>query len=159
MTQELLKELFEYKDGQLLRKTKRGGKTKGAPTGCDNGFGYLVTGVNYKLYPTHRLIFLYHSGYLPNVIDHINGNKQDNRIENLREATVSQNNYNCKKRKTNTSGHKNVYWDKTRNKWMVNMRVERRGKHIGYFDNIEDAIKAAIEARIKYHKEFANHDN
>lgn len=158
ITQELLHALFDYKDGQLLRKTNRGGKAKGEPTGCNNGHGYLITGVNYRLYPTHRLIFLYHHGYLPRVVDHINGNKQDNRIENLREATYSQNNYNCTQRTRNKSGHKNVAWDKSRNKWIVNMRVAKVGKHIGYYDNIEDAINAATKAREDLHKEFARHE-
>jgi hypothetical protein len=158
ITQELLQERFEYADGVLLRKTSRGGIPKGTPTGCDNGHGYLVTSVNSKLYPTHRLIFLYHHGYLPILVDHINGNTKDNRIENLREATYSQNNYNATKKSTNKSGYKNVFWCNTRQKWTVQLCTEGINRHIGYFDSIELAVSAAAEARHKQHKEFARNE-
>jgi HNH endonuclease len=158
ITQELLQEKFEYSDGLLLRKTSWGGLAKGTPTGCDNGHGYLITGIKYKLYPTHRLIFLYHHGYLPTVVDHINGNRKDNRIENLREATYSQNNYNAKKKVTNKSGHKNVFWCNTRQKWTVQLSLEGKNRHIGYFDSLQLAVEAATDARNKQHKEFAKHE-
>jgi len=65
------------------------------------------------------LIFLYHHGYLPKFVDHIDGNKKNNRIENLREATKSQNAMNQKVSTRNTSGIKGVMWHKRDKKWFV----------------------------------------
>ena len=85
ITQEQLKELFEYRDGRLWRR--RNGKIASVP----RGNGYMVTHVNRERYPTHRLIYLYFHGYLPQYIDHVNNIRHDNRIENLQEASWLQN--------------------------------------------------------------------
>lgn len=160
LTYEYLHELFEYRDGDIYRKksvSSLGRAYKKA--GCLGKSGYLQTVINKKHYSNHRLIFLMHHGYLPvspKMVDHINGNKLDNRIENLRESTRSQNAMNCKIRKTNTTGYKNVYWAKARNKWQVSVKVEGKNKHIGFFDDINLAKLAAQEARNKYYGEFAN---
>ena len=76
-------------------------------------------------------------GELPEFIDHIDGNSLNNRIENLREATNSQNCMNGKLRKTNKSGHKNVYWHKSAKKWSVEIKVFGKKKYFGLFDDLE----------------------
>jgi len=150
ITQSRTRELFTYDDGKLIR-------ANGAVAGSVNKRGYRVICVDYKLHKAHRLVFLYHYGYLPLQVDHINGDKDDNRIENLRAADNSVNMMNRKSMRNNTSGHKNVFWDKESGKWAVKVRLNRKLHHIGRFKNIEDAIATAYTAREKLHGEYANH--
>lgn len=89
------------------------------------------------------------------VVDHINGNRLINTESNLRVCTISQNNKNMAKFTNNTSGHKGVSWNKLRNKWHVEIRNNGVRHHIGYFDNLEDAVEASVEAYAKYHGEFS----
>ena len=84
MTKEELHELFEYRDGNLYWKINRVTKKcigKKAGSKCKNGYEHIQ--INYKYIYSHRAIFLYHHGYLPKILDHINGIRDDNRIENL----------------------------------------------------------------------------
>lgn len=155
LTQTVLKELFDYRDGVLYWKIKCKGIKIGHPAGCLNKAGYLRTGIGGKSYRNHRLIFLMHHGYLPKTIDHIDTNRLNNRIENLREASSSQNNWNSKKSVNNTSGHKGVKWCKKNKKWVVQVRKNYKLCYFGSFDNIEDAIVASLKARKQLHGEFA----
>lgn len=148
LTQQRLKEIFSYNDGHLLR----GGKTAGSV----NKRGYRTVYVDGKIYKAHRLVFLYHHGFLPNQVDHIDGDKDNNRIENLRAATNSQNRMNCGAQRNNTSGHKNVYWDVEANKWAVKVRVDKKLRTLGRFANIDDAIVAATAGRKELHGAFAH---
>ena len=87
--------------------------------------------------------------------DHVNTNNPlDNRRSNLRVANCSQNNMNKKKPSSNTSGYKGVAWDRCVGKWKVMIQYNYKKKHIGYFDNIEDAAQAYADASAKYHGEF-----
>lgn len=79
------------------------------------------------------------------VTDHINGNGLDNRRENLRSVTVSGNNLNSKVRRDNKSGYKGVAWHKTRKKWRAYIWHDRKQKHIGLFDTLDEAVKARQE--------------
>lgn len=119
--------------------------------------GYWIATINGKHYRLHRVAFLLMGEDIPNYVDHINGDRGDNRWANLRPANHSQNCCNQKTRSTNTSGVKNVYFDKRKDKWCVKLRVNGKRKHIGYYSNLEDAKLSAFEARSIYHKEFANH--
>ena len=110
-----------------------------------------------KQYGAHRLAWLYVYGEMPDIIDHINGNSLDNRIENLRKCNKSQNGQNSKIAINNSSGSKNVCWDKNRNKWAVIVRVNGLKKLFGRFDDLELADLVAVEARNKYHGNFARH--
>jgi hypothetical protein len=161
ITQELLKQQFEYKnDGLFVRKST------GNLVVCNQtkGHRYLRVFVCGKAYALHRLIFLYHHGYLPKIIDHIDGNRSNNRIENLRDCTQSENCLNSKHRKTSTSPYKNVYLQKSANhqphwkqKWTVSITVNRKRKYIGSFEDVELADLVATEARDLYHGAFARH--
>ena len=158
LTQEYLHQLFEYKNGNLYWKENRGNnKICGKKAGSVDKQGYLIIRINKKAYKTHRLMFLYHYGFIPNCIDHIDGNKINNNINNLREATRSQNGCNSKIKKNNTSGVKNVSWSKTNKKWVVQIRKNGKFLYRGFFDDLELAELVAIEARDKYHGKFANH--
>ena len=96
-----------------------------------------------------------HYGHAPEFIDHIDGDKQNNRIENLRAATRAQNQLNAKLRKDSVTKLKNV--TKHRNKWQVRMRIDGVLTHIGTFADLELAKFVASEYRDKFHGEFANH--
>jgi len=147
LTKEFLDSFFEYRDGDLYWKPEKAGTIDGS--------GYWQTGIKGRYFKNHRLIFLMHHGYLPNVIDHIDGNKTNNKIENLREATRSQNNCNTKISSKNTSGIKGVSWVEKFKKWRARIYVEKKMYHLGYFEDFEDAVKASKKARQELHKNFA----
>jgi hypothetical protein len=87
-------------------------------------------------------------------VDHINGNKRDNRRENLRICNRSENNRNTGKKSNNTSGFKGVSWKKQRGKWRASIRVDGKCKHLGYFDDPQTAYRSYCRAATKYHGEF-----
>lgn len=89
------------------------------------------------------------------MVDHINGNGLDNRKENLRIATVSINNYNCKIRKDNKSGYRGVCWYEKMNKWHAQISFNSKVRHLGYFDILQDAAMAYDEAAIKFYGDNA----
>jgi len=151
VTQERLKELFEYRDGFLYAKS--GFQPKFTP--ITNQHRYVRMRVDGKVYVLHRLIFLYHHGYLPKIIDHKNNDRADNKIENLREVTQSQNCLNRKTQRNNTSGAKNVRWDKKVNKWVVEISINRKRTFFGWHEDFELAELVALEARDKYHGAYA----
>ena len=103
-----------------------------------------------------RIILLLHNGYLTEgkQVDHKDVNSLNNSIDNLRELTPRQNQHNRKIQKNNTSGCKGVYWHKASGKWCVGIYKHGKSYSFGYFDNKEDAIKVATEARKKLHGEF-----
>lgn len=157
ITQEEIQDLFLYKDGKLYWKESRCcNKIKaGSESGAINAGGYRQVKINYKLYTTHRLVFLLFNGYLPDTIDHINGNKLDNRIENLRECSVQQNTFNSKKSLSNTSGIKGVTWCNGRNKYKAQIQLNGKTHFFGYYDDKFEAEKIVIEKRKLLHKQFA----
>ena len=157
ITKELLHELFEYKDGHLYWKVSRSQRVKvgNKAGGVHKPSGYYHIEFNSKKYKGHRLIFLMHHGNLPKVIDHIDGDKLNNKIENLREATQQQNCYNSGMKKLNTSGVKNVHLHKPTNKWLVQLMVNGKKKYFGLYEDLELADLVAQEARDKYFGEFA----
>ena len=156
LTQEFVRTLFDYKDGKLYWK-KSYNAYIGKEAGWINKRGYRYIEINGKAYFTHRLVFLCHHGYFPLETDHINGKRDDNRIENLREATRSENCKNTRTRKDNKLGVKNVYYHKASNKYCVRIQHNKQ-KYEQYVDSLELAELVALEMRTKYHKEFAKHD-
>ncbi len=85
----------------------------------------------------------------------INNIRNDNRIENLREVTHTQNQWNHAKRKNNTSGFKGVDFDKQNNKWRAQIRQNSKKLHLGWFLTPEEAYQAYCKAAIASRKEFA----
>lgn len=158
LTQRLVKELFEYRNGCLYWKIQKSNSVfKGKQAGFLENTGYRRIRINNTNYLEHKVIFLYHKGYMPCCVDHININKLDNRIENLREVNFSENSRNQKIRCNNKSGIKGVCWNKKSNKWQASLTINRKQMHLGYFNNLEDAKIVIDKAREKYHGEFARH--
>lgn len=160
LTQELVKELFDYRDGELYWKIKPAwGVAIGDIAGwAKNNRGYRSVHIRKKTYLIHRVVFLYHHGYLPQFVDHINGDASNNRIENLRQATKAQNCQNAKTRVDNTSGYKGVHFDKRTNKWVVRVRKNGRYVCVGTFTCLELAGLVSQEVRDLYYGKFAKHD-
>jgi hypothetical protein len=155
-SQERLHELFEYRDdGNLIRKESYRGK-KDEVVGKVGTWGYLLTSVDNRTCQLHRLIFMYHHGYLTPkmVVDHINGIRTDNRIENLREITYSQNRYNSKLNSRNACGVRGVYFLKSRKKWKVIIKVDGKDMYLGLYLTLEEAAEVSIAAQKKYFGEF-----
>ena len=156
LTVELARDLFEYRDGQLFWKADRGvNKLKGKLVGSNGSSGYLSVSVSYKKYLVHRIVFMLHHGYMPERIDHIDGDPHNNRIENLRVCTQTQNSYNRKTRVDNISGVKGVHWGRRAKKWVGQIQVGGVKKHIGYFATKDEAAAAVQIIRLKEHQEFA----
>lgn len=123
--------------------------------------GYITIGYRGKSFFAHRLAWLIVYGREPyRVIDHINGIRTDNRIINLREADIWQNNANRSMRRDNTSGYKGVSFIRKRNKFAAQISIPnsrpRANKHLGYFDRAEDAHRAYCNAAKSLYGEFAN---
>ena len=148
LTQKRTKELFDYQDGSLIRKTnKQGHKGVGSIAGGLTKSGYLRTTIDYKLYLNHRLVWLWHYGYFPeNGLDHIDKDPSNNRVENLREVSRTCNARNCGNHKNNTSGVKGICWNKTRKRWMSRIRVIGDEKFLGVYKDFFEAVLARLAA-------------
>lgn len=158
-TQADLHNFFDYKDGILYWKVRLSNAQKiGNRVGSITNRNYLATSINNKSFLVHRLIFAWHHGYYPKQIDHIDGNRQNNKIENLRPCNYAENNWNAKLRKNSSSGIKNVYWQKSTQKWAVALRKHKKYIYLGCFADLELAELVATEARNKYHGKFAKHN-
>ena len=156
LTKEYLNTIFDYKDGSLLWKIRKSNRCIiGDKAGTSHPNGYRYISVDSKTYAEHRLVYMYHFGECPKIIDHINRNKSDNRIENLRSATKQENCRNRDINNTNKSGIRNVCWHKQSKKWCVQLAIDGKCVTIGRFKDIELAELVAVEARNKYYKEFA----
>lgn len=154
-SQERLRELLDYdqETGVLTWKVKPAKQIKvGDVAGSLNGHGYLATSVDGARHRNHRLIWMWMTGDDPGdlQVDHINRNPSDNRWENLRLATHSQNMSNTH-RSDNTSGIPGVTWFKSRKKWRVQLRVNGKTKHVGYFSTKIEACAALIKVANSHH--------
>ena len=159
LTQEEAHRLFEYKDGVLFWKErpKASRKPKGdMEAGTASGHGYKKLAYQQKKYYAHQVIFLMQHGYIPELVDHIDGNTDNNNIENLRASNKSLNACNSKLALNNTSGHKGVVWHKGGKKWMARIVFKKRPIYFGLFDDFDLACLVADEGRILYHGEHAN---
>ena len=155
IAQELLKEHFEYCDGHLWWIKSTSNRVKvGQRFGSYDRDGYILGGLRGKKYLEHRLIWLYHYGKWPKeCIDHINGIKDDNRIENLREATRQQNSFNRKSGRGSSSQYKGVCWCKLSKKWKAQYWYNGKRCHVGLYETEEVAAEAYRETTKNLHKE------
>ena len=153
---ERLKFLLSYdrNTGEFFWIKPTRNKKKNAAAGFDRGKGYRSIEIDGRTYRSQRLVWFYEYGYWPiNQIDHINGNRADNRIENLREATNSQNRANSKRQKNNQSGYKGV--KRSGDKWMARIRKNRQLIYLGLFETAASAHAAYAAAAQELHGDFA----
>lgn len=155
-----LSELLTYnpETGVFRWKIARGRSRAGGPAGNVDKSGYVMIRLDKRLYAAHRLAWRYVHGLWPPhgaLVDHINMDRADNRIANLRLATHSQNKANRAAPVTNTTGYKGVWFDKRRGKFVAALKVEGTTKHIGYFTLASDAHDAYKQAAREYFGEFA----
>jgi hypothetical protein len=150
-------EFFTYKDGALYWKIDRKHTTCKVGMragGLSKSSIYRTVSINNKQRLEHRIIFLMCNGYLPEMIDHKNGDKTDNRIENLRASDKYTNQQNVGASKYGC-GLKGAKRDRSRNKWVASIRVKKTRLFLGRFDTAEEAHEAYKAAAVKYHGEFA----
>ena len=139
-----------------IKKKTKGSVKVGDVAGCPHGNGYWDIRIDRRLYFAHRLAWFYMTGKWPNGhIDHKNGDPGDNRWENLREATASQNHANTRRPKNNTSGLKGASYAKANNRWLAQIRKQGRHVYLGYHDTKEEAHAAYLEASRRLNGEFA----
>ena len=155
MDQSKLIDLFEYRDGSLYWKVDRRVVKKGDKAGSVRHDGYCRIKIDQKDYLIHRVIFCMHHGYLPDFVDHIDGNPSNNRIDNLRECSHAENMRNSKAPKTNKTGVKGVSWQSLAKKWQVRVQNNKKCFYFGLYDDKELAELVAVEARNNLHKQFA----
>lgn len=152
-------ELFEYipHSSGLQWKASRSPWLNGTVAGSINSRGYWVVSIGGVKKKTHVIVWEMHHGPTPQgfLIDHKDGDKLCNLIENLRPATRSQNCWNAAKPKTNTSGHKGICWNKKSQLWQVQIKVNRRPIYGGCFQTIEDAIACRDRLAASLHGQFA----
>ena len=152
MNKEMVRELFEYREGNLWWRVRPSTNVDILkPAGSARPKGRRQIQVKGKSYLTHRLIWLYVYGKFPDgQVDHINGDPSDNRIENLRDVTNQENHKNRSKPRSNTSGHIGVHWDKDREKWRARIKLDGVEQHLGFFNVLEDAAAARQAASVKH---------
>ena len=137
---------FKYEEDKLYRKLKT--KWTCCNDNKSDNSGYIRININKKMYLLHRIIYKYfnedwdiNDNPRKNQIDHININSLDNRIENLRVVNHSQNNRNKNKQPNCSSKYIGVSWHNRGNKWEARIRINGKSKHLGYFDNEEEAAE------------------
>lgn len=156
-----VKDRLEYSPETGVFRWRRGGPhvSAGMVAGAKSSKGYIRVKFNSFPYPAHRLAWLYVYGEWPAAqIDHIDGDKSNNRISNLRLATPAQNSWNQAKRKNNTSGYKGVRWNSSnpRKSWLAAIGHQNRKISLGRYSTKEEAHHAYCVAAQKFHGEFAN---
>lgn len=158
LTTERVRELFDYlPTGKLVRLVRHSRRSKvGEEIGSTDSLGYRQASVDGRIYMVHRLIWLWHGNDAAEELDHINGNRADNRIENLRAATHAQNGWNKRLQSNNTTGVKGVTWKREKQMFCVRVAANGQRHHIGYFKSLEAAALAAETARLHLHGAFAH---
>ena len=160
ISQAQLKEVLEYNhDTGVFTWIKSNGNRRlkaGDVAGTKMKSGYIRITIKGKMYPAHRLAYLYMTGKFPeNFIDHINHIKDDNIWTNLRDATNSQNQANRLKLNNNTSGYKGVCWDKERKKWGAQIMYMNKRIYLGRYTTLQEAAEAYKKKSIELFGEFS----
>jgi len=157
---KLIREMLEYRDGNLYWKVRPvghfvsknamsawNGRWVGTQAGATDSNGYKVLAISIggvtKYHRVHRIVWAVVNGVWPSgQIDHINQDRSDSRIENLRDVAQSINQRNAKRSKRNTSGVTGVSWNKSSGKWIAHCRLQGKQVCLGTFVSIDDAATA-----------------
>jgi hypothetical protein len=155
ITAETLRGLLDYEPetGEFRWRVSRGGIKLGDVAGCVDSYGYTCIRINGMQFRAHRLAWLYTHGTWPDhQIDHLNGNRSDNRFANLRDVSGSMNSQNqTRPQKSNTSGFLGVSLHKASKRWKAQIMVNGRSQHLGYFSTTEAAHAAYLAAKLRFH--------
>ena len=155
ITRERLKEVLHYcqNTGVFIRRITIGRWNAGEIAGSLNDQGYWLIVVDGRRYRAHHLAWLYVHGEWPDIsIDHINRLTADNRIENLRIATLSENQQNRKVPKNNRSGFLGASFNKAKGKWLAQISSAGRHYFLGWYDSASDAGQSYELAKHALHK-------
>lgn len=158
----MFNDYLSYEDGLLKWKVNRGrvkvGDTAGTPMTTEWGHTYLKVRCCGEQYLVHRVIWQMFNGEIPEkmVIDHIDGNTMNNKIENLRLCTNTQNAQNIHHGRGKYSTKKGVSFSKKQNKFVAQININGKNTWLGSFDSEEDAFLAYEEAGKYYFGEFFN---
>ena len=154
LDQTAILNVLEYKDGVLVWKNKTGNlaRLNGKTAGYAHHTGYRYIKLGTQPIAAHRVVWVYHNGMIDETmqIDHINGIKSDNRIENLRLVTAQENCFN--RSKHNAKGYS---WNKSVKKWQSYISINGKPKYLGVFAKEQDARNAYLDSCKIYHKEFS----
>lgn len=152
----------EPETGTLIWKPRTGTSNRlgtwntryaGKVAGSIQGGGYLSVGLFGRLWKAHRITWALVYGEWPEgEIDHINGNRADNRIENLRPANRKENCQNMAVRCTNKSGFTGVHRHRSWRKWQARICYDYKKRNLGMFDSPEEAYQAYLAAKAKLHR-------
>jgi len=154
LTQDQLTQALHYDpETGVFRRRSRMNASKIGTVPKNPRHAYLNIGIGFHVYRAHRLAWLYVHGSWPDgQIDHINGDKLDNRIANLRVATNSQNKQNMRKARSDSrSGLIGASWHTKSNKWRAAIQIDGKKKHLGYFDTPEEAHQVFMEHKRERH--------
>lgn len=148
LTQARIKELLIYnpETGVFTWRVGKGNIVANSVAGAEHSKGYIHITIDGKKYYAHRLAWLYMHNYWPSRLDHVNRLKSDNRIQNLREVSNSENQQNRLTPRHNTSGFKGVTWNSQKSKWWARISINCKKFHIGFFETPEEASTAYLEA-------------
>lgn len=149
--QALVKELLIYEPDTGLMFWRKNGKVAGTL----HVHGYINITIKGRPLKAHRLAWLYVHGSIPPEIDHINGIRHDNRLENLRACTRSQNNYNASIRNDNKTGVKGVHWSNRHDRWVARLGVNGKMVSLGQHKHLFEACCAVFSARNRLHGGYA----
>lgn len=162
ITQAELKERFNYDPETGIFTHKRSkGTLNGKPSGSfHKSTGYHHHVIDKKFYGTHRMAWIYMYGEVPNVVDHINGIRNDNRISNLRNVNSQINSQNLKgPGKNNTTGFLGVSYCKITKKFRATIKINKKNKYLGLFSCKEKAHHAYLKAKAEFHEGYIVNDN
>ena len=143
---------YDQETGNFIWLVSKGSKKAGEIAGTINDDGYIIIRVNGKRYMAHRIAWFLLKGKMPDGdIDHINGNRKDNRIENLRDVSRS---VNLQNQRSPRNGNKylGVTWDKRNKKWFSQITVGHKHINIGRFNTAEEAHAAYVATKRKLHE-------
>lgn len=152
ISQARVRELFGYREGKIFWIKPTSNRVRfGLEAGSITRRGYKAVSIDGRLYLVHRIIWLWHHGYLPeNGIDHIDKNKNNNKIENLREVSQQCNVRNSSLSRSSKTGVRGVSWNKQKKRWCSTITVGGSRKFLGYtvdfFRSVENRLIAEEKA-------------
>lgn len=154
-TQDELKAMFEYRDGALFWRAARRNVAINKESGSSAHLqGYRIISIKNANYYAHRLIWKMFNNEEHGFIDHIDQDPSNNKIENLRLISQSQNLHNTGNPKNNTSGVKGVSWNKKCNKWCAYIMIDNKTTYLGLHIDFNKACQARKKAELKYFPEI-----